>query len=69
MRNEILEITRTQQYADSNLVPVQVGVQPKSKGKFKDARIESSEKVKDDDRRMRYYCRVAAHAKSQSRRD
>ena len=54
MRKEILEITRTQQYADSNLVPTQIGVQPKSKGKDKDgkdARNESSEKVKDDDRR------------------
>ena len=36
MRKEILEITRTEQYADSNLVPVQIGVQPKSKGKDKD---------------------------------
>ena len=47
MRKEILEITRTQQYADSNLVPTQIGVQPKSKGKGKDgkdARNESFEK-------------------------
>ena len=60
MRKEILEITRTQQYTDSNLVPVQIGVQPKSKGKSKhgkDARIKSSEKVKDDDQRKCYYCR------------
>ena len=50
VRKEILEITRTQQYTDSNHVPVQIGVQPKSKGKSKhgkDARIKSSEKVKD----------------------
>ena len=70
MRKEILEITRTQQYADSNLVPVQIGVQPKSKGKDKDgkdARNESSEKVKDDDQRKCYYCREAGHTKSQSR--
>ena len=49
MRKEILEITRTQQYADSNLVTMQIGVQPKSKGRGKDgkeARNESSEKVK-----------------------
>ena len=67
MRKEILEMTRTQQYADSNLVPMQIGVQPKSKGKGKDgkdARNESSEKVKDDDRRK---CRETGHAKSQSR--
>ena len=54
MRKEILEFTRTQQYADSNLVPVQIGVQPKNKGNGKDgkdARNESSEKVTDDDRR------------------
>ena len=38
MRDEILEITRTQQYADSNLVPTQIGVQPKSKGKDKDGK-------------------------------
>ena len=35
VRKEIFEITRTQQYTDSNLVPVQIGVQPKSKGKGK----------------------------------
>ena len=48
MRKENLEITRTQQYIDSNLVPVQIGVQPKSKGKSnhgKDATDKSSEKV------------------------
>ena len=70
VRKEILEITRTQQYTDGNLVPVQIGVQPKSKGKSKhgkDARIKSSEKVKDDDQRKCYYCRKAGHAKSQSR--
>ena len=48
MRKEIFEITRIQQYADSNLVPMQIGVRPKSKGKDgKDARNESSEKVKE----------------------
>ena len=35
VRQENLEITRTQQHIDSNLVPVQIGVQPKSKGKSK----------------------------------
>ena len=69
MRKEILEITRTQQYADSNLVPMQIGVQPQSKGKGKDgkdARNESSEKV-DDDRRKCYCCRETGHERSQSR--
>ena len=70
VRKEIFEITRTQQYIDSNLVPVQIGLQPKSmdKGKDgKDARNESSEKVKYDDQRKCYHCRKAGHAKSRSR--
>ena len=70
VRKENLEIARTQQYIDSNLVPVQIGLQPKSMDKSKhgkDARNESSEKVKDDDRRKCYHCRKAGHAKSQSR--
>ena len=68
MRKEILEITRTQQYIDSNLVPTQIRVQPKSKVRDgKDARNASTEKGKDDDQRKCYYCREADHAKSQSR--
>ena len=71
MQQETLDITRTQQYTDSNLLPRQIGVQPKSKGKGKDgkdAKNESSEKVKDDDRRKCNFCRETGHAKSQSRR-
>ena len=59
-----------EQYIDSNLVPVQIGVHPKSMDKSKhgkDARNKSSEKVKDDDQRKCYHCRKAGHAKSQSR--
>ena len=70
VRKEILEITRIQQYTDSNLVPVQIGVQPKSKGKSKhgkDARIKLSENVKDDDQRKCHNCRKASHTKSQRR--
>ena len=70
VRKENLEITRTQQYIDSNLMPVQIGVQPKSQGKIKrgkNARKKSSEKVKDDDQRKCYHCREAGHAKSRSR--
>ena len=70
VRKENLEITRTPQYIDSDLVPVQIGVQPKSKGKRKhgkDARKKSSEKVKDDDQRKCYHCREAGRAKSRSR--
>ena len=40
----------------------------KTKAKHgKDARIKSSEKVKDDDRRKCYHCREASRAKSRSR--
>ena len=70
VRKDNLEITRTPQYMDSNRVPVQIGVQPKSMDKSKhgkDARIKSSEQVKDDDQRKCYYCREAGHAKSQGR--
>ena len=57
-------LVRCSQYADCNLV------QPKSKGKGKDgkdARNESSEKVKDDDQRKCFCCREAGHTESQSR--
>ena len=72
MRKEILENTRTQQYTDSNLVPVQIGVQLKSKDKSKhgkDARIKLSEKVKDDDQTKSCCCREAGHAKPRAGRD
>ena len=68
VRKEVLENTRTQQYIDSNLVSVQIGVPSKRKGQDgKDRRNESSEKVINDERRERYRCREAGHAKSQSR--
>ena len=38
MREEILEITRTQQYIDSQPMPMQLGVNPKSKGKSKESK-------------------------------
>ena len=63
MRDEILEITRTQQYTDSQLVPMQIGAHPKNKGK--DARNESSKKVKGDDHRRWYFCQKTGHVKSQ----
>ena len=37
MREEILEITRTQQYIDSRPMPMQLGANPQSKGKGKDS--------------------------------
>ena len=58
MREEILETTRTQQYIDSQPTPMQLGANPKSKGKGKesqgkgknvkgkDAKNESSKKAK-----------------------
>ena len=42
MRKEILEIVRTQQYIDSNLVPMQIGVQPKGKSKGKVSRTQGT---------------------------
>ena len=38
MREEILEITRTQQYIDSQPMPMQLGANPKGKGKGKDSK-------------------------------
>ena len=38
MREEILEITRTQQYIDSQPMPMQLGANPKSKGKRKESK-------------------------------
>ena len=70
VRKENLEITRTQQHAEGNLVPVQICVQPKSKGKSKhgkDARKKSSEKVKDNCQRKCCHCREAGRAKSRTR--
>ena len=66
VRKEIHEITKTRQYVDSNLVPVQIGVQPKSMDKNKHGK-DASEKVQNDDQRKCYCCREAGHAKSQSR--
>ena len=78
MRQEIFEVTRTQQHTDSQLVPMEIGVHLKSKGQDKDkgkvekgksdgmgARNESLKKAKDDDRRKCYCCRKTGHAKSQ----
>ena len=67
---ENLEITRTQQNIASNLVPLQICVQPKSMDKSKhgkDARKKSFEKVKDEDRRKCYHCRESGRAKSRSK--
>ena len=71
VREEILEITRTQQYIDSQTVPLQLGANPKCKGKGKDVKgkdvkgkgkgkdikgkDESSQKVKSYDRRKCFY--------------
>ena len=38
MREEILEITRTQQYVDSQPMPMQLGANPKSKDKGKESK-------------------------------
>ena len=64
MREEILEITRTQQYIDSQPMPMQLGGNPKSKGKGKDRKGKGKGKGKDikgkdakgDDQRKCFYC-------------
>ena len=84
MREEILEITRTQQYIDSQPMPMQLGANPKSKGKgkeskgkgkdikgkdkAKDVRNESSKKVKSDDRRKCFYCNKTGHVRAECRK-
>ena len=76
VREEILEITRTRQYNDSQPVPMQIGARPKSKGKGKDskdkgrskgkdAKDQSSKKAKGDDQRRCYCCQKTGHVKSQ----
>ena len=44
MRGEILEITRTQQYIDSQQIPMQLGANPKNKGKGKESKGKSKDK-------------------------
>ena len=75
--NQILEITRTQQYIDSQPMPMQLGANPKSKGKgndvqgkdkAKDAKNESSKKAKSDDQRMCFYCQKTGHEKAECRK-
>ena len=74
MREEILEITRTQQHIDSQSMPVQLGANSKSKGKGKDskgkgkgkdAKNESSKKAKNDDQRK---CNKSGHVKAECRK-
>ena len=77
MREEILEITRTQHYIDSQPMPMPLGANPKSKGKGEDVKgkdkakavkNESSKKVKSDDRRKCFYCNKTGHVKAECRR-
>ena len=47
MREEILEITRTQQYIDSQPIAMQLGANPKSKGKGKESKGKGKGKGKE----------------------
>ena len=68
MREEILEITRTQQYIDSQPMPMQLGANPKSKGKGKESKgTGSSKTVKSDDRRKCFYCNKPGHVRAECR--
>ena len=78
MREEILEITRTQQYIDSQSMPMQLGANPKSKGKGKESKgkgkdIKGKDKAKDvrnesfkkvDDPRKWFYCNKTGHVRA-----
>ena len=73
MREEILEITRTQQYTDSQTVS-DVRVRSKGKGKDsedkgkskdKDTKDEPSKKSKRDDKKRCYCCKETGHVWSQ----
>ena len=73
MREEILEITGTQQYIDSQPMPMQLGANPKSKGKGKDSKgtdskHESSKKAKSDDQRKCFYCNKSDPVKVECRK-
>ena len=80
-REDIPEITRTQHYTDSKPVPMQIGVQPKSKGKGKDskdtkgrskgkdAKNEWSKKAKVDDLRRCSSCQKTGHVKHQCKNE
>ena len=72
MREEILEITRRQQYIDSQTMPKQLGANPKSKSKgkdkAKDAKNESSKNAKSGDQRKCFYCQKTGHVKAECRK-
>ena len=80
MREEILEITRTQQYIDSQPMPMQLRANPKSKGKgkgkgkdikgkdkVKNVKNESSKKMKSNDRRKCFCCNKTGHVRAEYR--
>ena len=84
MREEILEITRTQQYIDSQPMPLQLGANPKTEGKGKESKgkgkdikgkekakgvkNESSKKAKSDDQRKCFYCNKTGHVRAECRK-
>ena len=81
MREEILEITRTQQFIDSQPMPMQLGANPKSKGKGKDGKGKckdvngngkgkgaKNESSKNDDQSKCFYCNKSGHVKAECRK-
>ena len=83
MREKIFQITRTQQYIDSQPMPMQLKANSKSKGKgkeskgkgkdikgkdkAKDVKNESSKKAKSDDQR-KCYCNKTGHVRAECRK-
>ena len=53
MREEILEITRTQQYIDSQPMPMQLGANPKSKARAKRAKAKAKARTSRAKTRLR----------------
>ena len=69
MREEILEITRTQQYIDSQPMPMQLGANPKSKGKGKEGKGKDKGKGKDvKGKRQGHACEERIVQESKERR-
>ena len=81
MREEILQITRTQQYIDSQPMPMQLGENPKSKGKDKESKgkgkskdikgkdkAKEVKKAKSDDHRKCFYFNKTGHVRADCRK-
>ena len=67
MRKEILEITRTQQYIDSQPMPMQLGTNPKSKGKGKDSKGKDKPRMQGTNRPRKQRATIRESASTATR--